>query len=108
MKKIVPAAAPKPKSLAARPTTLSSRAASDYGQSTSDTTRSPSPKPAAVPSTAGMTKEEKAAEMARRREERKQVCAAIYYCQKGTDWSGGKLANSAIERAEKQGFRCGA
>jgi hypothetical protein len=30
--------------------------------------------PPSVPSTAGMTKEEKAAEMARRKEERKQVC----------------------------------
>ncbi|KAF8590946.1 hypothetical protein K439DRAFT_1627372 [Ramaria rubella] len=47
---------------------------SDDGWETPDTTRSRSPKPLVAPSMAGMSKEEKAAELARRREERKQVC----------------------------------
>ena len=46
-----------------------------------DDSSSPSPAPApssVVGGMAGMTKEEKAAEMARRREERKQVCKSIF------------------------------
>jgi SCY1-like protein 1 len=42
----------------------------------SERATSPVASPASVLSTAGMTKEEKAAEMARRKEERKQVCLA--------------------------------
>jgi SCY1-like protein 1 len=54
-----------------------SRPASDGGSDTPDTGRSQSPKAAAVPSMVGMSKEEKVAEMARRREERKQVSRVI-------------------------------
>ena len=45
----------------------------------SERATSPVGSPASVPSTAGMSKEEKAAEMARRKEERKQVCLAFAF-----------------------------
>jgi len=57
---------PRVSSLSPSPSPRSSHALS--GRATS-----PVASPASVPSTAGMTKEEKAAEMARRKEERKQV-----------------------------------
>jgi hypothetical protein len=54
-----------------RGTPLASPAASERATS-------PVASPASVQSTAGMTKEEKAAEMARRKEERKQVCCRSF------------------------------
>lgn len=54
-----------------------SRPASDDGWDVSGTTTHQSPKVPAAPSMAGMSKEEKAAELARRREERKQACLSF-------------------------------
>ncbi|KAF8530473.1 armadillo-type protein [Hysterangium stoloniferum] len=65
------------RSVSPRTVASASRPISDDGQDTPDTARSQSPKAAVAPSMAGMSKEEKAAEMARRREERKQRIAQL-------------------------------
>jgi hypothetical protein len=57
---------------------LSPSSSPRVSHSPSERTTSPVASPASVPSTAGMTKEEKAAEMARRKEERKQV--RLFHC----------------------------
>ena len=56
-----------------RPTSVISQPPSEEGWETPDTTRSQSPKAPVTPSMTGMSKEEKAAEIARRRAERKQA-----------------------------------
>lgn len=62
---------PKPSKIAPKPAVLATRSVSSQSPIPS---RGVSPVPATpVASTAGMSKEEKAAEMARRKEERKQV-----------------------------------
>ncbi|TCD64866.1 hypothetical protein EIP91_003532 [Steccherinum ochraceum] len=60
-----------------RPASALSNAQSDGGQSDPIPSRVASPAQTPVASTVGMTKEEKAAEMARRKEERKQRIAAL-------------------------------
>ena len=62
-----------PLASSSRPTSVISQPASEEGWETPDTTRSQSPKASVAPSMTGMSKEEKAAEMARRRAERKQA-----------------------------------
>ena len=61
-----------------RPVTVASRPISDDGWDTSDTTTNQTPKAPPALSMAGMSKEEKAAELARRREERKQAYLFLY------------------------------
>jgi len=72
-----------------------------------DDSSSPSPAPApssVVGSMAGMTKEEKAAEMARRREERKQVCKSMLRrLDVETNSFATNVAHCCTEGAEKGG-----
>lgn len=81
----------------------------------SERAMSPVASPASVPSTAGMTKEEKAAEMARRKEERKQVRLIFFFLRShfltalgrscGVCVVGGFPEDRAIKRAEEE-CRC--
>lgn len=50
----------------------------------------------------GMSKEEKAAEMVRRREERKQVCSFIFFFQSRKTDTRVSIENRSSERAEEE------